>query len=324
MLGKPTKVKEMIPRIVILGILLATTALTGCRRVDGNNAPPDLSNRKARIVTTTGMIADIAQEIGGDKVEVTSLIGAGGDPHKYYPSAGDMDKIDGADLILTNGLHLEAKMGDVLEGLKKKNKRTVTVTENIDKCLLREADGEHDPHVWFDVKLWMQAVIRVREALVSLDEKNKAHYEERAQNYLNQLEQLDAEVRALAAKVPVSKRVMITAHDAFGYFGRAYGFEVRGLQGTSTNNQAGTKARQDLADVIAKRGIPVIFGETSVEDHGIDSVIETARRSYPGVKIERSEARLFSDAMGEPGTPEGSYIGMVRHNIKTIVAELSR
>jgi manganese/zinc/iron transport system substrate-binding protein len=311
-------------RSLSLVILLAVTAAAGCRRVDGNSAAPDLSNRKARVITTTGMIADIVKEVGGDRIEVTSLIGAGGDPHKYYPSAGDMDKIERADLILINGLHLEAKMGDVLEGLRKKNKRTVAVTENFDKNLLREVDGEHDPHVWFDVTLWMQAVIRVREALVALDAKNTAYYEERAKTYLEQLEQLDAEVKTLAKEVPPSKRVMITAHDAFGYFGRAYGFEVRGLQGTSTVGQTGTKARKELADVIGQRGIPVIFGETSVPDEGIQSVIETAKREYPGVRIRLSEARLFSDAMGEPGTPEGTYIGMVRHNIKTIVAELSR
>lgn len=324
MLGIPIEANNRMFRSLSLIIVVASVAITSCRRVDGNSAPPDLSNRKARVVTTTGMIADIVKEIGGDQVEVTSLIGAGGDPHKYYPSAGDMEKVENADLILINGLHLEAKMGDVLEGLRKKNKRTVAVAENIDRNLLRDVDGEHDPHIWFDVRLWMQAVNRVREALVSLDEKNKIYYEERAQQYLQQLEQLDAEVRTLAAQVPPAKRVMITAHDAFGYFGRAYGFEVRGLQGTSTVGQTGTKARKELADVIGQRGIPVIFGETSVPDEGINSVIETAKREYPGVTIRLSESRLFSDAMGEPGTPEGTYVGMVRHNIKTIVAELSR
>ena len=311
-------------RLLPLTVMFAVLMSVGCRRVDGNSAPPDLSNRKARVIATTGMIADIVNELGGDRVTVESLIGPGGDPHKYYPSAGDMEKIDGADLILVNGLHLEAKMGDVLEGLRKQNKRTVAVSEKIDKKVLREVEGEHDPHIWFDVKLWMQAVERVRDALIDLDSKNADYFRERCNVYLANLEKLDAEVRALAATVPEAKRVMITAHDAFGYFGRTYGFEVRGLQGTSTVNQTSTKAVKELADLIGQRKIPVIFGESSVPDEGIKAVLQAVTRDYPGATVKLSEERLFSDAMGEPGTTEGTYIGMVRHNIKTIVAELSR
>ncbi len=311
-------------RFISVVILLGITAVAGCRRIDGETAPPDLSKRNARVVATTGMIADIVKEVGGDKVDVEALLGPGGDPHLYTPSPRDMEKIEAADLLLINGLHLEAKMGDVLKGLQKQNKRTVAVSEYIDESLLREVEGEHDPHIWFDVKLWMKAVERVRDALVALDEKNAAYFNEQAKRYLAELEALDAEVRSLAATLPKGKRVMVTAHDAFGYFGRAYGFEVKGLQGTSTVGQTGTKARKELADLIGQRGIPVIFAETSVNDQGIRSVLETVKRDYPSASVKLSEARLFSDAMGAPDTPEGTYIGMVRHNVTTIVRELSR
>jgi manganese/zinc/iron transport system substrate-binding protein len=301
--------------------------LGGCQRIDDASTRPDLSNRKARIVATTGMIADIARQVGGDRVEVECLLGPGGDPHKYYPLSSDMAKLREADLILYNGLDLEAKMGDVFADLGKK-RRTLAVASAIDPKKLRQPEpgfeGAHDPHIWFDVKLWMKAVEAVRGALVELDPKNANAYNEQTARYLEKLQKLDDEIRQLVAAVPPSKRVIITAHDAFGYFGRAYGFEVKGLQGTSTATQAGTQNVQELAKLIGERKIPVIFGETSVPDEGIKAVLEAVSKQYPDVRSRLSEKRLYSDALGEPGSGGDTYIGMARHNARVLAEGLSQ
>lgn len=315
-------------RWIIAGWTCLALMLPGCRRVDEGIPRPDLSNRKARVVATTGMIADVVKEVGGEYVEVECLLGPGGDPHKYYPSPGDMTKLGNADIIFYNGLELEAKMGEVFEKLSK-TRRTVAVTKDIPPAELREPEpgfeGTHDPHVWFDVKLWQKAVHAVRDALVELDPTHAADYQANATAYLKKLDDLDAEVRReIKSKVPVERRVLITAHDAFGYFGKAYGFTVKGLQGTSTATQTGTRNVQDLARTIGEKKIPVIFGETSVPDEGIRAVLEAVEKQYPGVKVRLSDARLYSDALGEPGTDAGTYIGMVRHNVRTIVSALSQ
>lgn len=313
-------------RSILIPTLLLIGALSGCTRIQDGLPRPDLSNRKARIMATTGMIADLAHEVGGDLVEVECLLGPGGDPHKYYPTPSDMAKFDKADLILYNGLELEAKMGEIFES-KSKRIRTVPVSKLIDKSELRSAEenqNEPDPHIWFDVQLWMKAVTAVRDALTELDPAHASTYENRAEAYRQKLNGLDREIRAEIAKIHEEKRVLITAHDAFGYFGRAYGIEVKGLQGTSTATQAGTHSVQDLVHIIGTRRIPVIFAETSVPDEGIKAVLEAVGKQYKDVKVSLSDERLFSDALGEPGTPEGTYIGMVRHNVRVMVNALSK
>lgn len=274
------------------------------------------------VVATTGMIADTARVVGGDHVKVTGLMGPGVDPHLYKASAGDVATLSRADIILYNGLHLEGKMSEVFEQMKKRGIRTVAVTDGIDRGVLispPEFGGNYDPHVWFDVSLWMSAVGGVRDGLVEADPENAAAYRANAEAYLAELKELDEYVRMKAEQVPESKRVLITAHDAFNYFGRAYGFQVKGLQGISTESEAGTADVQALAAFIVERKIPAIFVETSIPPKYIEAVKAAAESRGFNVKVGGS---LYSDALGNPGSSAGTYAGMVRSNIDTITSAL--
>jgi manganese/zinc/iron transport system substrate-binding protein len=301
--------------------LLAVLLLAGCR-VDAEGVrPKDLSGRPIRVVATIGMVADIVKNIGGDRVQVTGLMGPGVDPHLYKASEGDVLRLGSADVVFYSGLHLEAKLAEVLERMGARVP-TVAVTEGIDRASLlkpEEFEGQYDPHVWFDVTLWRQAAEEVRDALVELDPGSAAEYQANARRYLAELDALDGYVRDQAARVPEERRVVITAHDAFNYFGRAYGFEVRGLQGISTASEAGTGDVRQLADFIAERRIPAIFVESSVPLRNVEAVQAAVRSRGWDIQVG---GELFSDAMGDAGTPEGAYIGMVRHNIDTIVKAL--
>jgi manganese/zinc/iron transport system substrate-binding protein len=294
--------------------------LAACK-AGGTQAGADLSSRPINAVTTIGMIGDIVENVGGDRIEVTRLMGPGIDPHLYRASEGDVSRMAEADIIFYNGLHLEAKMGEILEQMDGRI-TTVAVTASIDPATLLappEFEGNYDPHVWFDVTFWMQATEAIREALVELDPDSSTLYQENAEAYLAELADLHSYVLEQAARVPEDKRVLITAHDAFNYFGRAYGFEVRGLQGISTASEAGTADVQNLADFIVERQIPAVFVESSVPPRYIEAVQATVRAQGFEVNIG---GELFSDAMGNEGTPEGTYLGMVRHNIDTIVGAL--
>lgn len=274
------------------------------------------------VVATTGMIADTARVVGGDRVKVTGLMGPGVDPHLYKASAGDVATLSRADIILYNGLHLEGKMSEVFEQMKKRGIRTVAVTDGIDRGVLispPEFGGNYDPHVWFDVSLWMSAVGDVRDSFVEADPENAAAYRANAEAYLAELKELDEYVRMKAEEVPESKRVLITAHDAFNYFGRAYGFQVKGLQGISTESEAGTADVQALAAFIVERKIPAIFVETSIPPKYIEAVKAAAESRGFNVKVGGS---LYSDALGNPGSSAGTYAGMVRSNIDTITSAL--
>jgi manganese/zinc/iron transport system substrate-binding protein len=274
------------------------------------------------IVATTGMISDIAQVVGGERVKVTGLMGPGVDPHLYKASAGDVALLSGADLIFYNGLHLEGKMSEIFEQMKKRGIDTVAVTDGIDRSLLEtppQFQGNYDPHVWFDVTMWMTAVGTVRDTLISEDPGNADYYRNNTDAYLKELSALNEYVAAKAKLLPEDKRVLITAHDAFNYFGRRYGFEVRGLQGISTVAEAGTQDVQNLAAFIVERKIPAVFVESSVPPKFIEAVQAAVESRGFDVKVGGS---LYSDAMGNPGTPDGTYIGMVRHNIDTIVGAL--
>ncbi|MER3544624.1 MAG: manganese transporter [Chloroflexota bacterium] len=306
-----------------LGLILSAAivlALTGCATPVARSQE-DLSRRPIRAVTTIGMISDIVRNVGGQRVQVIGLMGPGVDPHLYKATEGDVIRLLEADVVFYNGLHLEAKMGDVLERMRSRT-RTVAVTDCIDRSLLLappQFEGAYDPHVWFDVTLWMKAVECVRNTLIDMDPGSADLYRANAQAYLAQLADLHAYVQAQAARLPPEQRVLITAHDAFNYFGRAYGFEVRGLQGISTATEAGTADVQHLADFIAQRKIRAIFVESSVSPRTIEAVQAAVQARGFNVRIG---GQLFSDAMGNPGTPEGTYIGMVRHNIDTIVRAL--
>ena len=308
---------------ILLGALLL---VPGCGKPQSAGteapAPPDLSGRKIRVVATIGMIAEMVKQVGGERVEVEGLMGPGVDPHLYKASEGDVIRMASADIVVYNGLHLEGKMSGVFERMGNRI-RTVAVTDGIDReKLLRppEFKGAYDPHVWFDVTLWMDAVKTLERALTGMDPAHGDVYRANGTRYLKRLEMLDRYVRREALIVPPRKRVLITAHDAFNYFGRAYGFQVRGLQGISTVAEAGAADIQALARLIVENEIPAVFVESSVPHRYIEALQEAVGARGFRVKIGGS---LFSDAMGDPGTPEGTYIGMVRHNVDVIVSALA-
>jgi manganese/zinc/iron transport system substrate-binding protein len=266
------------------------------------------------------MVADLAKRVGGERVAVEALMGPGIDPHLFKASEGDLRRLEAADVILYNGLHLEAKMADVLAEIGKAGRRTRAVAEAIPRHrLLRVSETQVDPHVWFDVELWKHALHAVTQTLVEADPAHASRYEANAGAYARELDALDAWVVRQIARVPRERRVLVTAHDAFGYFGARYGFEVRGLQGISTVAEAGARDIAALADFIVERRIPVIFVETSVSPRTIQAV--QAAVGARGFEVAIGES-LFSDAMGDPGTPEGTYPGMVRHNVRAIVSGL--
>ncbi len=308
---------QLMASFVLIAILLA-----GCAGASAQAGAQDLSGRAIQVVATTSMITDLVRNVGGERVSVTGLMGPGVDPHLYKASEGDLRALEQADLIFYNGLHLEANLARILDGMKEGGK-AVAVSDLIDRSLLStppQFGGNYDPHIWFDVTLWKKAVEKVRDALAEKDPSSAAVYRANAGRYLQQLDELDAYVRAQAEKLPPERRVLITAHDAFHYFGKAYGFEVRGLQGISTAAEASTADVQALASFIAEKRIPAVFVESSVPQRNIEAVQAAVRAKGFEVKIG---GQLFSDAMGSPGTPEGTYIGMVRYNINTIVTALS-
>ena len=302
-------------------ISLCLIAILVCPGCDPKGQPDAVTDGKLRVVTTIGMITDIVKNVGAERVEVTGLMGPGVDPHLYKASAGDVQRLNSAQVIFYNGLHLESKMGDILAKMTG-NTKTVAVTVDVDPSLLLtppEFEGQYDPHLWFDVTLWMKVVEKVRDTLSEIDPGSTAAYRSNAERYLAQLTQLHQYVKTQAERVPLEQRVLVTAHDAFNYFGKAYGFEVRGLQGISTATEAGIADVQELATFIAERRIPAIFVESSVSSRSLEAVQAAVNSKGFAVDIG---GQLFSDAMGNEGTPEGTYIGMVRHNIDTIVTAL--
>ena len=306
----------------VMVLTAAAIALVGCGKQSVGRVDPNLGDRQIRVVTTTGMVNDIVEHIGGDRVAVEGLMGPGVDPHLYKATEGDVIRLADADVVFYNGLHLEAKLAEVFERMGGRV-RTVAVTDGIqrEQLIASAAFGAaYDPHVWFDVRLWMDAAREARDVFAALDPTHEATYQANAERYLADLAELDRYVRRRALEVPPERRVIITAHDAFNYFGRAYGFEVRGLQGISTVTEAGTGDVQDLAEFIVNRRIPSIFVESSVSPRMIQAVEEAVQARGFDVGIGGS---LFSDAMGDPGTPEGTYVGMVRHNVDTIVDGLT-
>jgi len=304
--------------LLVLGIFL-----TGCASSPDSGGAQDFSNRTINVVATTSMIADLVDIVGGDRVDVQGLMGPGVDPHLYKASEGDVARMAGADVIFYNGLHLEGKMTEVFEQMAGRNIPTIAVAEGgVPDSLQRESalfTGNFDPHVWFDVTLWSSVAQYVADELARMDSTHATTYEANVQAYLQELEALNAYVRRRAKEVPVEQRVLVTSHDAFGYFGRAYNFEVRGLQGISTATEAGTADVQELAEEVARRHIPAMFVESSVSPRGIEAVREAVRARGFEVAIGGT---LYGDALGPADTPEGAYLGMVRHNIDTIVDAL--
>lgn len=313
-------------------ITLTTTALLcsafffiSCKKTENTKAS-ESSQDLALVTTTTGMVADITRQIGASKVKVTGLIGEGIDPHLYQPTRNDLVSLHQADIIFYNGLKLEGKMEDVLlkmeKGQKGENgKPVIAVTDGLAKqegYLI--GDPHHpDPHVWMDVEGWIQATETINQALSDFDPTNAESYHTNSKAYLQELEALQKYAVQSFATIPESQRVLVTAHDAFGYLGRAYGIEVRGIQGISTESEAGIKDIENLVDFLVEQKIPAVFVESSVSDQNVRALLEGAKARGHEVRIG---GELFSDAMGAAGTYEGTYLGMIDHNVTTITRAL--
>lgn len=273
------------------------------------------------VVATTGMIADTARAIGGDHVDVRALMGPGVDPHAYRQTRSDIVAMTRADLVLWHGLYLEAQMEDFFEDLGRR-RMVVAVAGAMPRNLLlahEDYDNRFDPHVWMDPDLWRHVAAEIRDALAEVDPENAAFYLSSAESFLAELDTVSAYAREALASVPEDSRVLLTAHDAFNYFGQAYGFEVLGIQGISTESEAGLVRIAELVDLLVARNIRAVFVESSVSDRNIRALIEGAAAHGHEVRIG---GELFSDAMGEPGSYEGTYIGMIDHNVTIITRSL--
>lgn len=305
------KKKSLIAVVLIVMLLV----VSGCSKSNGED------NDKINIVTTTTILADLAGVIGGEHVQVRALMGPGIDPHLYKASAGDVNLLHQADLIVHNGLHLEGKMGDVFENLEGAKKRIVKISEGVDSTLLisDETTNAPDPHLWFNVLLWKELSNNLLDGLIDLDPKHTVDYINNHEAYGIQLDALDAYIKAEIEKVPDTSRILITAHDAFKYFGEAYGFEVLGLQGISTTAEAGTSDVTNLANVIVTKRIKAIFVESSVPRKNIEALQEAVAAQGFDVAIG---GELYSDSLGSSGSDAETYIGTVKSNIDTIVRSL--
>jgi len=315
-------------RSLLAALAAGAIALAGCgaagEPIDGGSTGGE--DAELSVAATTNFIADTVRQVGGDRVRVDGLMGAGIDPHLYKASAGDVATLRNADAIFYGGLFLEGKMAEVLDELAE-HKPTVAVSEAIPESgLLDPPSGaapeeEHDPHVWFDPSLWAHAVAAIRDQLIELDPAGAADYRRNADTLLAEMRRVEREGRAAFAEVPERQRVLITSHDAFAYFGRAFGLDVHAIQGLSTADEATTADIDRIADLVASRGVPAVFVESSVPRQTIEAVVAAVRDR--GVEVEIG-GELYSDAAGELGTPEGTYPGMVEANVETVSKGLGR
>ncbi len=300
-------------RIIILLFVIAT--VTGCKNSTEKSG-------KLNVVTTTTMITDLVKNIGGDHIDVNGLMGAGVDPHLYKASEGDVSKLYNADVIFYNGLHLEGKLVEVFEKMENQDKMQVALAEVLDKNGLIGSEyfaSNYDPHVWFNIQYFKQFAEKVTQVLAEADAENAEFFQKNKQTYLMKLDALETENKATIETLPKEKRILVTAHDAFNYFGEAYDFEVVGLQGLSTVTEAGVQDVQRLSDFIIEKQVKAIFVESSVPRRTIEALQASVVSKGANVTIGGS---LFSDALGNPGTDEGTYIGMFRYNVNTIVNSL--
>ncbi|MGO3182447.1 MAG: metal ABC transporter solute-binding protein, Zn/Mn family [Aequorivita sp.] len=298
-------------KILLLSLI---TVFIGCK-----DAPEE--NGKLKVVTTTNILGDLVSEIGGDNISLQTLMGAGVDPHLYKASEGDVSKLYNADIVFYGGLHLEGKLVDIFEKMKGK-KNTVSVGDRLPKDQLISSvnfGGNYDPHVWFNVQFFKHFAQTVTDELSKADEKNAETYAANNEKYLKKLNDLEIEIKATIETLPEEKRVLVTAHDAFSYFGKAYGFKVVGLQGISTATEAGVKDVRELSKFIIENKVKAIFIESSVPRRTIEALQAAVISKNHDVEIGGS---LYSDALGNPGTDEGTYIGMFKYNVNTMVNAL--
>lgn len=298
-----------------IAILLFITLFVGCKHSQKNKSG------KLNIVTTTSMITDLVQNIGGDSVCVQGLMGSGVDPHLYKASEGDVSKLTNADVVFYSGLHLEGKLVDVFEKMSRNND-VIALAEVLDKSDLINSEhfaASYDPHIWFNIDYWKQITTYLTDQLSKLDPNHADFYKKNKIAYLKELDHLETEIHQTISKLPKEKRILVTAHDAFHYFGKEYGFEVVGLQGLSTATEAGVQDVQKLAKLIISKNIKAVFVETSVPKRTIKALQKAVQSEGYDVKIG---GMLYSDALGNAGTEEGTYIGMFRFNVNTIVNSL--
>ncbi len=298
--------------ILMLMMSILFTGCTDAKKDDGT----------FRIVTTTSMITDLVKNIGGDKVSVTGLMGAGVDPHLYKASEGDVSKLSQADMILYNGLHLEGKLVEVFENMQRQKINTIAISDALDKKDLISSNlfaSNYDPHIWFAVENWEKATQFVAGELSKALPEHREEFQANAKKYLGELKALKTELTEEINTLPEEQRRLVTAHDAFNYFGRSFGFDVVGLQGISTATEAGVQDVQKTASYIIDHKVKAIFIESSVPKRTVEALQAAVNSKNYQVAIGGT---LFSDALGNPGTPEGTYIGMFRYNVKTIVNSL--
>lgn len=309
----------MKPCAPIFAVLAAALGAMGAAL--GSSLPAQADDEPFKVVATIGMIADVVRNVAGDHATVKSIIGQGVDPHLFRPTRADVVKMLDADIIFYNGLLLEGKMTDALIRVARK-KPVIPVTEELDEADLLEPPeflGHFDPHVWMDPAKWALTADVIAEELAAFDPDNASAYRDAAEAYKDQLRELDAYAREVLASVPPESRVLVTAHDAFNYLARSYGFEVLGIQGISTESEAGVRDIERIVNIIVERNVRAVFVETTVSDRNVKALIEGAAARGHDVVIGGS---LYSDAMGAPGTYEGTYIGMIDHNVTTIARAL--
>lgn len=303
------------PKYLIL--VLLTGIVFSCK-----NGTKKEGHGKLKVVTTTTMLTDLVRQIGGDAIHMEGLMGSGVDPHLYKASEGDVNKLYTADIVFYSGLHLEGKLVDIFEKMERQHKKTVALAEILDKSELLSSENfasSYDPHIWFNVQFWKKIAQYATEKLQEADPENAGLFAANSKRYLQELDALDKEVRETIETLPKEKRILVTAHDAFNYFGEAYGFQVLGLQGISTATEAGVQDVQRLSEFIINNKVKSIFIETSVPRRTIEALQASVASKGHAISIGGS---LYSDALGSKGTVEGTYIGMFRHNVNTIVEAL--
>lgn len=308
------RIVKRVWSVLLLSLILLHGA---CSSKSSRFSEKDDQN-KIKVVTTIAQIGEPLSVIGGDRVKVISLMGSSVDPHLYQATYGDMKTIDEAELIFYNGLHLEANMVDIFQELSK-TKPVVGIGDQIDKKqLLKDGNNAVDPHIWFDINLWKQALEAAVEELKKYSPADADYFETNKKKYFDEMDRLKHYGEKLK-EIPTAQRVLVTAHDAFGYLGRMYDLKVIGLQGLSTDSEIGVSDIQKTIEVIKKFRVPAVFIESSINDRSIQAVIEGAKNE--GIHVVLG-GELYSDAMGEAGTMEGTYLGMYRHNLDTIYGAL--
>jgi manganese/zinc/iron transport system substrate-binding protein len=321
MFFEPPKIPRFAAVVPALwaAVLVTLGPAAGCRgpTADSGGAPP---SGRPRVVTTTTIVADLVRQVAGERADVDCLLAAGIDPHSYKATPRDADRLLGADLVVASGLHLEGRLAALLERLGERVPLVAVADRLPPERLLEAGAGIPDPHVWFDAELWSLAPSAVAAALIEIDPAGADHYRARAESYAARLRSLDAAVRERIAEIPPGQRVLVTAHDAFRYFGRAYGIEVVGVQGASTTAEAGLGDINRLVDLVVSRGIPAVFVETSVADRNIAAVVEGAAARGHRVVLG---GRLHSDSLGDPASGADSLEAALSANVETIVKALT-